>query len=711
MPDTPAQTFTIGDTHFLLDGRPMVIRCGEIHLARVPRPYWRDRLKKARAMGLNTVCAYLFWNAHQPTPGRINFADQFDAAAFVRMAQEEGLWVLLRPGPYVCAEWDFGGLPAWLLKTPDIKVRCMDERYTAPARRWLLEVGRQLAPLCVTRGGPILMVQVENEYGAYGNDSVYMAFVRDAIVDAGFDVPLFTCDWPEPHIHQAGSLAGVTGVANFGSGAKEKIAGFRTLRPTGPMMCGEFWCGWFDQWGRPRNGSGGVESAREIDWMLANDVSFSIYMFHGGTSFGFGAGANQYADYAPTVTSYDYHACLDEAGRPTAKYAAFADVIQQHAFEKQAGQSLPALPLAQPVITVAPFTPTQVAPLMDNLPQPVRRPQPVPMEMLDQAHGLILYRTQIHRGAGTQLKIEKPRDYAHVYLDGRRVATVDRMKRQNTATLPPIDHERARLDILVDALGRVNFGPEMIDPKGITHRVTLGHFTLMNWDIFPLHQNAAERGALRYRPVETAAVGDGRASEAATQTDAAAVSTESEPAANPPRGTTALEERVPVAPETTVAPEPPVAAGMTTAPGTPAAPGTPVSPGTPAAPGTPVLPGTPVAAETTLTPVASDTFPAYYRSAFSIDQPGDFFLDCRRWGKGMVWINGHNLGRYWSIGPQQTLFVPGCWLVAGENELVIFDLESTGPKPLQGLAEPILDDTPFFDRATAVATPGITGPG
>src|SRR5690348_12665337 len=284
-------TFAIGDTDFLLDGQRFQIRCGEIHAPRVPREYWQNRLKMCKAMGLNTVCAYLFWNMHEPQPGHFNWEGQADAAEFCRIAQQEGLWVILRPGPYSCAEWEMGGFPWWLLKQPDIQLRTRDPRYLAAARSYLKEVGRVLSPWQISRGGPILMVQVENEYGFFGHDAQYMGDLRQALLDAGFDVPLFCCNPPQQL--KQGYRADLFPVVNFGS---DPANGFRALRqvlPKGPLMCGEFYPGWFDTWGAPHHTGNQARYLAHLEYMLKPAASFSIYMVHGGTTFGFWTGADR----------------------------------------------------------------------------------------------------------------------------------------------------------------------------------------------------------------------------------------------------------------------------------------------------------------------------------------------------------------------------------------------------------------------------------
>ena len=312
----PKHTFAIGTNDFLLDGQRFQIRCGEIHAPRVPREYWRHRLQMARAMGLNTVCAYLFWNMHEPRPGQFDWSGQADAAEFCRIAQQEGLWVILRPGPYSCAEWEMGGFPSWLLKHENIQLRTRDARYLDAVKRYLAEVGRVLGPQQVTKGGPILMVQVENEYGFHGKDAAYMGDLRQMLLDAGFDVPLFACN-PKDHLRD-GFRADLFPVVNFGSDTEGGFKALRQVLPTGPLMCGEFYPGWFDTWGAPHHLGKTDQYLRDLEYMLKAGGSFSIYMAHGGTTFGFWTGADR--PFKPDTSSYDYDAPISEAGWTTEKF-------------------------------------------------------------------------------------------------------------------------------------------------------------------------------------------------------------------------------------------------------------------------------------------------------------------------------------------------------------------------------------------------------
>lgn len=590
------RTFAVGDHDFLLDGKPLEIRCGEIHAARVPRQYWQHRLKMCKAMGLNAVCAYLFWNMHEPRPGEFDFSGQADAAEFCRIAQREGLWVILRPGPYACAEWEMGGLPWWLLKNPDVKPRTRDPRFLGPAKAWLKEVGRQLASLQVTRGGPIIMVQVENEYGSFGKDAAYMGDIRRALIDAGFTVPLFACNPPADL--QKAPRADIFNVVNFGSDPAGAFRKLREVQPRGPLMCGEFYPSWFDTWGAEHHQKDGRDFLRDLKYMLDHKESFSIYMAHGGTTFGLWSGADH--PFKPDTSSYDYDAPISEAGWATEKFKMVREAIAAHL---PAGETLPAPPAANPAIAVRRFNLAQCAPLCDNLPPPIIDRAPRAMEAYDQSRGCILYRTQLPAGPAGYLDVGAVHDFGWVWLDGKPIGVFDRRSRQYHIALPAVE-KPACLDILVEAMGRVNFGPDVCDRKGIHAPVTLArggnNSELENWQVFCLPLDDAQRQGLHY----------------------------------------ASEKK---------------------------------------------------------------EGPAFWRGRFQLNAPGDTFLDLRSWGKGVVWVNGHCLGRFWNIGPTQTMYLPGPWLKRGENEVVVFDLLGPSQAGMAGLKRPILDQLrPEADFSTPV---------
>lgn len=583
-------TFEIGEEDFLLNGKTYVVRSGEMHFMRIPQAYWEHRLKMAKAMGLNTVCAYMFWNAHEERPGEFNFSGRRDVAKFCRLAQKEGLYVILRPGPYSCAEWEFGGFPWWLLKKKDLKLRTRDSFYMAHVREYLRQVGEQLAPLQITRGGPIIMVQVENEYGSYGSDTVYMGMLRDILKEAGFEVPLFACDGPSQMVNDKRS--DLFSVVNFGGNPEGAFKALWRLQPTGPLMCGEYYPGWFDSWGKPHHTGPTAPIIHDLKWMLDHRASFSIYMVHGGTSFGLWSGANC-PPFSPQTSSYDYDAPISEAGWETEKFDAIRELFAKYL---QEGETLPDPPAPNPVITIPQFSVTEMAPVMENLPEGIPDERPRNMEEYDQGYGFIVYRTDLPPSQEPKkIWIDEVHDYAVVMLDGKRIATIDRRKTNNIATLPP-HNSNARLDIFVEAMGRVNYGGYIHDRKGITHGVYYideeeNRVEITGWTVFPcpLSSDAAPSG-LHYGEV-TSAEG-----------------------------------------------------------------------------------------------------PAYYRATFTLEEVGDVFLDMRKWGKGIVWVNGHGLGRFWNIGPTQTMYLPGPWLKKGENEVIILDVNGPAEPVLQGLDKPVLDE-------------------
>lgn len=480
---------------FTRDGKPYQIISGAIHFQRIPRAYWHDRLLKARALGLNTVETYAFWNAIEPTQGQFDFSGDNDVAAFVREAAALGLNVILRPGPYACAEWEAGGYPAWLFKDPTLRVRSRDPRFLAAAQRYLDALAAQVTPLLNGNGGPIIAVQVENEYGSYGNDHAYMQASRRMLVDAGFDKALlFTADGADMLAN--GTLPDTLAVVNFAPGearsAFDKLAKFR---PDAPQMAGEYWAGWFDQWGEKHASTNARQQTEELDWMLRQGHSVNLYMFVGGTSFGFMNGANWQAGpadhYAPQTTSYDYDAVLDEAGRPTAKFAAMREVIA-----KATGITPPALPKPIAFATLPQVTLRESASLWDNLPAPRHSEDPQPMERYDQGYGYILYRTTIQGPRKGALYLGDVRDYARVYVDRHDVGSVDRRLKQLSLDID-VPAGAHTLDVLVENTGRINYGAHLADGRaGLVDPVFLAGQPLKGWDVFllPMHDAAAIRG-------------------------------------------------------------------------------------------------------------------------------------------------------------------------------------------------------------------------
>lgn len=484
-------SFTVADGKFMLDGKPFQVISGEMHYPRIPRAYWRDRLRMAKAMGLNTITTYVFWNLHEPRPGAYDFSGNNDVAEFIREAQQEGLYVVLRPGPYVCAEWEWGGYPAWLLKDKDIVVRTTDEKFKQASRLWLTRLGKELAPLQIGNGGPIILTQVENEYGSFGHDHEYMEQVHKQLVDAGFTKSQFyTADGPEQV--PDGSLPDLPVGINFGGekdgDARKAFATLKKYRPNGPFFNSEYWAGWFDHWGGKHAHTNTDAQLANYKWMLEQGYSVSIYMFHGGTSFGWMNGANSNGkNYEPDVTSYDYDSALDESGRPTPKYFAMREVIA-----KSTGKTPPAVPQVAPAITVPEVALPETASLWDNLPLAISSEQVQSMEDIGQAYGWILYRTHLKSDAASELVLDQLHSYAMVFVNKKPAGTIDRRLNQDRIRLDA--KAGAQLDILVENTGRVNFGRAIGGERaGITKEVTLAGKPLLGWEIYPLTMTHVEK--------------------------------------------------------------------------------------------------------------------------------------------------------------------------------------------------------------------------
>ena len=587
-PATGRHTFALGASDFLLDGAPFQIIACEIHPVRVPAEYWAHRIRMAKAMGCNTIAAYVFWNAHEREEAVFDFTTgNLNLAEFVRIAQKEDLWVLLRPGPYVCAEWDFGGIPPYLLKDPELRVRSLYPRYMQAAERYITQLARVITPLLVTRGGPVLMVQIENEYGSYANDRAYMFRLRDVWKARGIDVPFFTGDGPTQFMLEAGSLPGAAVGLDSGSNERHwELA--RSIVPGVPVFSSETYPGWLTHWGESWAAPSLPNLLKEVTFLMANKKSFNFYVAHGGTNFGFTAGANSggKGGYEPDVTSYDYDAPIDEQGRATPKYTALRDLIASYL---PAGRSLPPVPDPIPSIDVPEFAMAPFTSIWDRLPQPIASVHPKPFEMYGQNQGLVLYRTTLVGRKSGRLQLTDLRDYALVFVDGKHIGTLDRRLGEKTIELPATSNPSPVLDILVEGMGHINFAQEIIDRKGITDRATLAGMTLMNWQVYLLPLSDAWVNNLRKEPVATASTNSAKPGQ-------------------------------------------------------------------------------------------------FFRGTFKLDRAADTFIDMTGYRKGVVWVNGHNLGRYWDIGPQKRLYCPAPWLKAGENEVVVLDLHMTQAAPLRGKA-------------------------
>ncbi|MCX4822371.1 beta-galactosidase [Streptomyces sp. NBC_01142] len=572
--------FTVGDTDFLVDGRPVRLLSGALHYFRVHEAQWDHRLAMLRAMGLNCVETYVPWNLHEPEPGR--YADAEALGRFLDAAHAAGLCAIVRPGPYICAEWENGGLPHWLTGRLGRRARTDDAEYLGHVERWFTRLLPQVVERQIGLGGPVIMVQVENEYGSYGSDQGYLRHLVELLQSCGVTVPLFTSDGPEDHMLTGGSVPGVLATANFGSGAREAFETLRRHRPTGPLMSMEFWCGWFDHWGGDHVVRDPADAAAALREILECGASVNIYMAHGGTNFAGWAGANRgggalhMAELQPDVTSYDYDAPVDESGRPTEKFWLFREVLAQY------GEG----PLPEPPPAPARLgTPVRAelaewAPLGDVLevlggPE-TETPVPPSFEELDVDRGLVRYRVDVP-GPRQPYPLSLPglRDRAVVYVDGVRAGVLNG---ENTVLEEPVAGPAA-VELWVESLGRVNYGPRTGESKGITGGV--------------LHERQYLHG-VRARGLRLDAF-----------EEAGAVA------------------KVPFR-------------------------------------------------------AAGEWAPGLYRGAFEVSSPGDASLELPGWGRGFVWVNGFNLGRYWSVGPQRALYVPGPVLRAGTNEVWVLELESAG---------------------------------
>ncbi|MDL2082181.1 beta-galactosidase [Streptomyces sp. GXMU-J15] len=570
--------FTVGDTDFLLDGRPVRLLSGALHYFRVHEAQWGHRLRMLRAMGLNCVETYVPWNRHEPRPG--GFRDVAALGRFLDAAAEAGLWAIVRPGPYICAEWENGGLPHWV---PG-RARTRDGRFVAAVEAWFARLLPQVVSRQIDRGGPVVLVQVENEYGSYGSDARYLAGLAELLRALGVTVPLFTSDGPEDHMLTGGSVPGVLATVNFGSHAREAFRTLRAHRPDGPLMCMEFWCGWFDHWGAEHVVRDPADAAKALREVLGCGASVNLYMAHGGTSFAGWAGANRGGELhdgplEPDVTSYDYDAPVDEAGRPTPKFWAFREVLAEYAGGPLPEPPPPPAPLAgggEAVLTA--WAPLEAVLEACGGPE-VSGPVPPTFEELDVDRGLVRYEVTVPGPRRPYpLTVRGLRDLAVVYVDGERAGVLT--EEEPRLREPVAGH--ARVELWVESLGRVNYGPRCGEAKGITGGI--------------LHErqylhDVRARGLRLDDLEEVSAVPFG-------------------------------------------APDGSGARGL-------------------------------------------------YRGTVTVRGAGDALLELPGWTRGFVWLNGFNLGRYWSAGPQRALFVPGPVLVEGENEIRVLELEgASGRAPV-----------------------------
>lgn len=590
-------TFEAGKGSFMLNGKPFVVKAAEIHYPRIPRPYWEHRIKMCKALGMNTVCIYIFWNIHEQKEGEFDFTGNNDIAEFCRLAKKNGMYVIVRPGPYVCAEWEMGGLPWWLLKKKDIKLREQDPYFMERVDKFEEKVAEQLAPLTIQNGGPIIMVQVENEYGSYGEDKAYVSAIRDIVrKHFGQKISLFQCDWASNF--EKNGLDDMIWTMNFGTGAniQDQFRRLKQLRPDSPLMCSEFWSGWFDKWGGKHETRSAKDMVSGLKEMLDNNISFSLYMTHGGTSFGHWAGANS-PGFAPDVTSYDYDAPINEYGRATEKYWELRTMLQDFSDKK-----LPNPPADIATVSIPEFEVSEYSSMWDlDGVESQKTEELKTMEEFDQGWGSMIYTTEIPAfDKPAKLHIENGHDYIQVFIGNKYIGKIDRRMGEKDIVLPS-QTTKQTLHLVVEAMGRINFGRAIKDFKGIvgdaemTIELAGNQFTasLKNWNTHLLPDTYEFYKGRKYT-----------AQNVADKTNRQ---------------------------------------------------------------------------------------PGYFKATFNVKKPGDTFIDMSTWGKGLVYVNGHALGRFWEIGPQQALYCPGCWLKKGKNEILIFDIIGPTAQKVSGLDHPIID--------------------
>ena len=552
-----------------------------MHYFRTLPEQWKDRLEKIAAAGFNCIETYAPWNLHEPIENTFDFSGILDVERFIKIAEEVGLYVIFRPSPYICAEWEFGGLPSWLLKYNDIAFRTMDKIYIEKIDRYYDMLIPKIKPLLASSGGPIIAVQIENEYGSYGNDSNYLKYLENALTQRGIDVPLFTSDGPTHYMLGGGTLPHIWKTINYGSKTEEAFEMLNNYQTNMPKMVMEFWIGWFDHWGQEHITRKGEEVAEEFKYMLENNISVNISMFHGGTNFGFMNGANYHDEQRCTVTSYDYDALLTEAGDLTKKYHLVKNTIDELKgkinIKKHKNYKEYEVKDSKKIACgkVDFKKSTSLWNNLDILSKHYTSPYVKTMEELDQDYGFILYKTKV-KGIieNMPLTLQEVRDRALIYLNGEFKGVIDRNSKQEI--ILNCEKEESTLEILVENMGRINYGPLLKDSKGITEGVRLDRQFLFNWEIYtiPLDNLSSLEFEENIKDVEN--------------------------------------------------------------------------------------------------------HPRFFKGTFNVSEIGDTFLDFTGWEKGVVYINGFNLGRYWSEGPQKRLYVPSPLLKEGENEIVIFELHNNG---------------------------------
>lgn len=581
-------TFEIKDGHFVYDNKPIQIISGEMHYNRIPHQYWQHRFKMLKAMGLNSVATYVFWNTHETEPGKWDFEGDKNLREYIKLAGQEGLHVILRPGPYACAEWEFGGYPWWLQNVEGMELRRDNAQFLKYTDIYINRLFQEVGDLQITNGGPIVMVQVENEFGSYVSQRkdipliehrAYNAKIKDQLSKAGFNVPLFTSDgtW----LFEGGAIDGVLPTGN----GENNIANLKKVvneyhNNQGPYMVAEFYPGWLAHWAEPHPVIDASTIARQTEEYLKNDISFNFYMVHGGTNFGFTSGANydKKHDIQPDLTSYDYDAPISEAGWITPKFDSLRTVIK-----KYARYEIPNVPNPHPIIEIPSIKLTKVADVLGILGKEKSTQSSIPLtfEQLNQGHGYVLYSRKFNQPINGTLEISGLRDYAVVYVNGEKVGELNRY--YNNYSMDIDVPFNSTLEILVENMGRINYGPEIVNnTKGIISPVKINDINIEgNWEMYKFPMNTVpDFSTIRKSDVYE----------------------------NIPSKTKSLQGK-----------------------------------------------------------------PIIYEGTFELTETGDTFIDMEEWGKGIIFINGINIGRYWQVGPQQTLFIPGVWLNKGKNKIVIFE--------------------------------------
>ncbi|MGT2798321.1 glycoside hydrolase family 35 protein [Streptococcus intermedius] len=563
---------------FYLNQQPFKILSGAIHYFRIQPDDWYHSLYNLKALGFNTVETYIPWNAHEPMKGQFDFEGILDVEKFLQTAQDLGLYVLLRSSPYICAEWEFGGLPAWLLEE-NMRIRSSDPAYLAAVANYYDELLPRLVPHLLGNGGNILMMQVENEYGSYGEDKEYLRAVRDMMLERGVTCPLFTSDGPWRGTLRAGTLIEddvfVTG--NFGSKAKENFAQmqefFDEYGKKWPLICMEFWDGWFNRWKEPVITRDPEELATAVHEVLQQG-SINLYMFHGGTNFGFMNGCSARGNIdLPQVTSYDYEALLDEQGNPTPKYFAIQRMLKKY---------YPEYPQREPLVketfelkNIPLNERVSLFETLEDIAQPIESLYPMKMEELGQNVGYLLYRTQAEWDADKErVRVIDGRDRMQLFVDGNFITTQYQTEIGEDIFVSQQKRSTHRLDILMENMGRVNYGHKLLaesQHKGIRTGVCKDLHFILHWNQYPLELKNPEK--------------------------------------------------------------------------------------------------------IDFTKEWYEDQPAFYAFDVELKALKDTYLDLTHFGKGVVFVNGVNIGRFWDVGPTLSLYIPHGLLRIGNNRIIIFETE------------------------------------